>query len=34
VIVFRIAAADGKLTRAQVVPVGGSPTFAGVVYLP
>jgi 6-phosphogluconolactonase len=34
VLVFGIAPADGRLTRAQVVPVGGSPSFAGVVFLP
>jgi 6-phosphogluconolactonase len=32
-LVYRIAAADGRLTRVQVVPVGGSPTFAGVLLL-
>jgi 6-phosphogluconolactonase len=33
-LVYRIAAADGRLRRVQVVPVGGSPTFAGVLFLP
>jgi 6-phosphogluconolactonase len=34
VLVFRVDPADGKLTRAQVVPVGGSPTFTKVLLLP
>jgi 6-phosphogluconolactonase len=33
-LVFRIDPDDGRLTRVQVVPVGDSPTFAGVVFLP
>jgi 6-phosphogluconolactonase len=34
VLIFRIDPSDGTLTRAQIVPVGGSPTFTKVVTLP
>jgi len=33
-LVYRIDPDDGALTRVQVVAVGGSPTFAGVLFLP
>jgi 6-phosphogluconolactonase len=33
-LVYRIDQGDGALARVQVVPVGGSPTFAGVLFLP
>jgi 6-phosphogluconolactonase len=33
-LVFRVAPSDGQLTRVQAVPVGGNPTFVGVVFLP
>ena len=32
-LVFRIAG-DGVLSRVQTVPVGGRPSFVGVVFLP
>lgn len=33
-LVFRVAATTGMLTRVQTAPVGGQPTFVGVVLLP
>jgi 6-phosphogluconolactonase len=34
VLVFRIDAANGRLTRAQVIAVGGNPSFTQVISLP
>jgi 6-phosphogluconolactonase len=34
VLVYEIAAADGKLTRVQVVPVGNGPSFTTAITLP
>jgi 6-phosphogluconolactonase len=34
VFVYRIAPADGRLTRLGVTPVGGNPTFTGAIELP
>jgi 6-phosphogluconolactonase len=34
VLVYRVAQEDGRLTRVQVVPVGGSPTFTRAIILP
>jgi 6-phosphogluconolactonase len=33
-LVYRIAQRDGKLTRLGTVPVGGQPSFVGVLVLP
>jgi 6-phosphogluconolactonase len=33
-LVYRIAAGDGTLTRTQIVPVGGNPTFTTTLLLP
>jgi 6-phosphogluconolactonase len=33
-LVYRIAASDGSLTRTQVAPVGGNPTFTTTLVLP
>jgi 6-phosphogluconolactonase len=34
VLVYSIAPADGRLTRTQIVPVGGKPTFTRALVLP
>jgi 6-phosphogluconolactonase (cycloisomerase 2 family) len=34
VLVYSIDATNGQLTRTQIVPVGGNPTFTRAIVLP